>query len=171
MDSNPTFSEPRGFADRLSARRKLGLVALLILVGAFAIDPESGTNTGSDSATRDSEGEQDQFSEMDSLLASFEDDIAVTPAVEPYEQSETTTSSDVDSEPYLTLDNSPILTLPSGDSAEAEVSIHEVSHTNSDFAVNGADDHAAAADTTQTGERRSSIRLTGTIYPVHHQSP
>ena len=80
MDSKETFSAQGRFLGGLSARRKLGLIVLLILVSAVLIDPFPKGPSNSDTA---SDAESNQFAAMDELLASFEQDDVAAPNVEP----------------------------------------------------------------------------------------
>lgn len=166
MTTTDFIANQRGFIAGLSVRRKLGIVVLLALIGAFVIDPGSSDSSDSHSASTQAGADGDDFAEMDALLASLENDTT-PPAAETTSQRDASSESE-DSESWLTLDESSTLTVPEPAEESTDVPVLEVSHAHSELIIpmQSADGDSVTDSGRENARSHASIRLTGTIYPV-----
>ncbi len=165
MDDKKTFGRVRFSVSSLSLRRKSALVVLLLLVGAGIADPDFLHDADISVEVGVDGNEVDEFAELDSLLANFSEDEPNTVELE--------TATEVDSfehdtsSNFLVMDDQPsLLTIPSEPEPNG-TPVHEVSLTTE------APLHIPADNVTQNNLSHSrtkaptSIRLSGTIYPIH----
>ena len=149
----------------LPVRKKIALVLLSAVMGTVILDVGDSASPGSSHSSVEVP-EQDDFSEIDSLLATFDDVDTV-----PVRQRQISDEESDDLTGILTTQSASELSVPGLTTDTYDVPESEISH--SDPIVTIPAETAVASSPADSGNSapqqirsESSIRLTGTIYPV-----
>lgn len=149
----------------LPVRKKIALVILFAVVGTLILDVgDSASPENSHLSVPASEN--DEFSDINSLLATFDEVDTL-----PVRQREISEEESDDLTGILTTQSVSELSMPGLTSDTSNVSVREISHSEPIVTIPA--ETAVAASPSDSGNSvpqqirtESSIRLTGTIYPV-----